>query len=95
MISLYRCDYCDFIGSSEEVIQHETTCIKNPARCSCNYCEYAFFPTSKTVKCDLNKEKIDDNHILINCDAFKAKDFSNPFKTLSDILFKGVNKNEV
>lgn len=40
MKQLYRCDYCDFIGSSEEVGNHEINCSYNPKQKTCFSCKY-------------------------------------------------------
>ena len=41
MEQLYRCSFCkEFIGSAEEVKEHEKTCLYNTKLKTCYSCEY-------------------------------------------------------
>lgn len=55
MKPLFRCEYCDKIGTEEELIKHENECIYNHNKKSCFTCEHA---DNKIIKfaCKLGKE---------------------------------------
>lgn len=38
MKPVYKCEYCKFMGTEEEVKEHETTCVDNYDRQSCHTC---------------------------------------------------------
>lgn len=40
------CDYCNFIGTADEVYKHQKTCLENPNIKCCANCKYAFQPIS-------------------------------------------------
>lgn len=37
---VYKCDYCRFMGSKEEVAEHEPSCMDNYDRRSCFTCQH-------------------------------------------------------
>lgn len=42
MKQVFRCDYCSYIDTEEEVVKHEKTCLGNPEVKCCDNCKYAF-----------------------------------------------------
>ena len=40
MKQAYKCEYCHFMGSGEEVSNHEEDCVYNPKNKSCATCVY-------------------------------------------------------
>ena len=80
MKALYKCDFCDMTGTEEDVYIHEATCMNNPKRKSCQYCENkkTSFNSSKVIyTCDF--KDIPEGQQYINCDKFtlkKMNDFS-------------------
>lgn len=56
MKQLFRCDYCDFTGTAEEIEQHEAQCIHNYTKRSCLTCKHAQMKNFKSYTCALNKE---------------------------------------
>ena len=38
MKPLFRCEYCNKIGTEEELVKHENECINNYTKRSCNSC---------------------------------------------------------
>lgn len=41
MREVFKCDYCDYIGTKEEVETHEKVCLGNPDVKCCYNCQYA------------------------------------------------------
>jgi hypothetical protein len=51
MKPIYRCEYCDFTGTEEEVQKHEEECVKNYNKKGCLTCKHCSTDGLKTVKC--------------------------------------------
>lgn len=49
MKKVFKCDYCNYIGTAEEVTEHEKTCLKNPDVKCCYNCQYAYTRSSTTL----------------------------------------------
>lgn len=45
MKPVFKCEYCNFIGTKEVVEEHEKVCINNPAVKCCQNCKYAYEDT--------------------------------------------------
>lgn len=45
MKPVFKCDYCNFMGTKEVVKEHEKVCINNPAVKCCQNCKYAYEDT--------------------------------------------------
>ncbi len=42
MKEVFKCDYCNYIGTAEEVAEHEKVCLNNPDVKCCYNCQYAY-----------------------------------------------------
>lgn len=42
MKEVFRCDYCNYIGTKEEVEEYEKVCLNNPDVKCCYNCQYAY-----------------------------------------------------
>lgn len=42
MKPVFKCEYCNFIGTEEAVEEHEKVCINNPNVKCCQNCRYAY-----------------------------------------------------
>ena len=54
MKPVFKCDYCKFMGTEEEVKEHEISCVYNYDRSSCHTCkhkEIAFKDCKSMYKC--------------------------------------------
>ena len=79
MKPLYKCDFCNMIGTEERIYAHEAICTDNPNRKSCQYCEHkkTSFNPKMIYTCDF--KDIPEGQQYINCDKFTLKkmhDFS-------------------
>lgn len=75
MKPVFKCDYCKFMGTEEEVKEHEPKCTDNYDRKSCYTCVHAKL-TSKdgkySYKCEAGKE-IPEEKIFEFCDKHERK----------------------
>lgn len=42
MREVFKCDYCNYIGTAEEVAEHEKVCLNNPDVKCCYNCQHAY-----------------------------------------------------
>lgn len=92
MKPVFMCDYCDFMGTEEEVKEHEPKCYKNYDRKSCYTCIHQKLNGLKGYKCDCGKE-IPEGHIYEFCDTYEKVIRLNAESKLTDIfggLFGGI-----
>ena len=52
MKEVFKCDYCNYIGTAEEVAEHEKTCLCNLKTECCYTCKYIRRNTKITLACD-------------------------------------------
>lgn len=45
MKPVFKCEYCNFIGTEKEIEEHEKVCINNPDVKCCQNCRYAYEDT--------------------------------------------------
>lgn len=88
MKPLYRCDYCEFKGTEEEVLKHEETCIHNTSKKSCLTCKYKKYKNMQTITCT-NGVDIPGGQYRQYCPNYEDEekvepddDFSNIFKSI-------------
>lgn len=89
MKQVFKCDYCNFMGTQEEVEKHESTCFDNYDRKSCYTCEYRTFKNLKQFGCTCGKE-IPEGKLIEFCPEYKRKEKSdNPFGDIIGGIFGG------
>lgn len=52
MKEVFKCDYCNYMGTAEEVAEHEKTCLYNLKTECCYTCKYIRRNTKITLACD-------------------------------------------
>lgn len=72
MKPVFRCDYCNFIGTEEEVRMHEPECTDNYDRKSCFTCKHRRFKNINQYRCACGKE-IPENKIFEFCPEYERK----------------------
>ena len=55
MKPVFKCEYCRFMGTEEEVKAHEDTCINNYDKKSCFTCQHREYLSLKQVKGNAGK----------------------------------------
>lgn len=77
MKPVYKCDYCNFMGTEEEVREHELTCIDNYDRKSCYTCAHKKFGKidMKTIayECTAGR-KIPEGKLYEFCPQYERKE---------------------
>jgi hypothetical protein len=78
MKALYKCDFCDKIGTTEEIYEHEIYCENNPKRTSCSYCanKETKFINGCGITYTCNVKEIPEGCEYINCDKFTLKEMA-------------------
>lgn len=86
MKAVFKCDYCTFMGTKEEVREHEIKCSNNYDRKSCYTCAHRDgikkVDDEWAYKCDIGKD-IPPNRIYEFCPEYERKEKS----TLFDNIF--------
>lgn len=73
MKQIFKCEYCTFMGTEEEVKAHEETCFNNYDKKSCWTCEHRKILNLKQLKCNIGKE-VPENMIYENCEKYERKE---------------------
>ena len=68
MKPVFKCEYCDKLGTEEDIAKHENECIYNYARRSCLTCRYAENKITKFV-CEKGHD-IPEGHMFENCKSY-------------------------
>lgn len=89
MKPVFKCDYCDFMGTEQEVEEHEVKCTDNYDRRSCYTCEYKNFNKKLTgYECAEGRE-IPEGQIYEFCSKYKRKPKSdNLWSDVMDVMFR-------
>ena len=77
MKPIYRCDYCDQMGTAEEIMAHEENCSWTYNRKSCRTCRRRDSKSLMQYKCLLDIE-IPENHIIEFCGKYEWDEKSQP-----------------
>lgn len=76
MKPVYKCDYCSFMGTEEEVRNHEPLCHENYDMKSCWTCKNRGKMTmeDKLIKYECEAEKdIPAGNIIVHCERYEYK----------------------
>lgn len=90
MKPVFKCDYCKFMGTEEEVKAHESTCMDNYDKRSCYTCQYrgAFKIVNGLTKYECNNGiDIPEGKIFELCNLYERKEKPT---TLFDGIFGGI-----
>lgn len=86
MKPVFKCDYCKFMGTEEEVKEHEPICTDNYDRKSCYTCVHKKLETRDKqwfYKCKLGKEIL-EGKIFEYCPQYERRE--KPY-TLGEAMF--------
>lgn len=90
----FKCEYCKFIGTEEEVRKHEADCYDNYDLRGCNTCTHKKTYSSKSkeilwnYKCDCGVE-IPEGKMMVNCIKYERKEKMDFVDDLFGGLFGG------
>lgn len=94
MKPVFKCDYCQFIGTEEEVHKHESDCYDNYDLRGCTTCLHKKTRSSKSkeilfnYKCDCGVE-IPDGKMMINCIKYDRKEKTDTIDDFLSAMFGG------
>lgn len=60
MQPVFKCEYCDFMGTEKKVKEHELTCFDNYTRRSCFTCKHKGYENLHQLKCAVGREILKD-----------------------------------
>ena len=89
MKPVFKCDYCSYMNTEEEVRKHELECTDNYDRKSCYTCEHKNIKSKDgqwIYECKADKD-VPEGMFYEFCSSYKRKEKSN---NLFDGLFRGV-----
>ena len=92
MKPVFKCDYCKFMGTEEEVREHEPNCFDNFDMKSCLTCKNRGKLTMEESKIKYECKKGRDvpaGKIYQNCDLYERKEKSQ-YGDIVDTLFGGL-----
>ena len=69
MKPIYRCEYCDKMGTEEDILEHEETCTYNYNKKSCPTCKHAENRLLKYT-CKIGKE-IPEGQMYVGCGKYE------------------------
>ena len=85
MKPVFKCEYCTFMGTEEQVRAHEDTCTNNYDKKSCWTCSHREFLNLNQFKCNVGKE-VPENMIFENCEKYERKEESKSDTPLNNML---------
>lgn len=92
MKPVYKCEYCDYMDTEDEVKDHEITCMDNYDRKSCFTCKHKRHKNITTYQCNCGKE-IPEGKIFEFCPQYERGEKSDsPLVDLFGDIFKGGTK---
>lgn len=92
MKPVYRCEYCDHMGTEDDVRKHEINCMYNYDRKSCWTCKHRDSSSLMRFKCLLGT-KIPEGKIYEFCRKYERNEDKKAPQTVDDIfcsLFGGI-----
>lgn len=92
MKPVFKCDYCNFMGTEEEVKEHEPICMNNYDRRSCYTCQHKgkLSLVNNLVKYECNKEiDIPEGNIFEFCSSYERHEGKSPLYDAMKGFFSG------
>lgn len=87
MKPVFKCEYCKFMGTEEDVKNHEAECVDNYDKRSCTTCKHRKTYCNPTWRCECeNRVDISEGKIIENCDSYERKEKVNYRNLFGDLL---------
>ena len=88
MKPVYKCDYCEHMGTEEDVREHEAHCIHNYDKQSCYTCIHRDYYAGKKGLCFKCKNGVDlpEGNVFEYCPKHERKTSTITEDVFSDIL---------
>ena len=68
---VYRCEYCDHMGTEDEVREHEIKCIKNFNNKNCMTCKHCKTDGIKSLECNFGVS-IPEGQQFLHCERHET-----------------------
>ena len=88
MKPVFKCEYCDFMGTKEDVEKHESECVDNYDKRSCMTCKYVRYKNFNSCECITGKI-IPEGKMFEYCPSYERKEKTDYKGTIND-LFGGI-----
>lgn len=85
MKPVFKCEYCTFMGTEEQVRAHEDTCTNNYDKKSCFTCKHKAYASVKQFKCNAGRE-IPEGMMFEHCEKYEQKEASKYDTPRADIF---------
>ena len=91
MKQIFRCEYCDKLGTEEELLKHEEDCIHNYTKRSCLTCKNRGKLGLNNFACTLGKP-VAEGHYYQYCKTYERdeKDYTTRNPWTMNSLFGGI-----
>lgn len=92
MKPVYKCEYCSYMGTEEDVKEHEPVCSNNYDAKNCHTCKHRKIAGMKDIiiqyECMKGRD-IPAGHIYTSCNSYEIKDeeYSSDTKTMLYEMF--------
>lgn len=88
MKQVFKCDYCEFMGTEQEVEKHEVECVNNYSRRSCYTCRHRGYQ-GLCFTCS-NGVELPAGKLCEFCKQYDQEEKStNPLDDLVNLMFGG------
>ena len=94
MKPVFKCDYCDFMGTEEEVREHEAECYEHYDLRSCTTCVHKQICFSKEFvsgyfKCKCGVD-LSEGKMMLRCGKYERKEDTDDLGNIFSGLFGGL-----
>ena len=92
MKQIFRCEYCDQMGTAEEIEKHELECIHNYTKRSCFTCKHSTTKSWKKYECSLNID-IPEGKYFEQCPQYERDEKDHSTRSYNNVfgnLFGGI-----
>ena len=92
MKPVFKCDYCSFMGTEQEVKEHEVKCVDNYTRRSCHTCKHKQMKSMMQYACAKGMDIL-ESQLSEFCSKYERGEKSdNTWNDLIDAMFGGARK---
>ena len=85
MKPVFKCDYCDFMGTESEVKKHEVECPENYTKRSCFTCKNRRYK-GLNFECSVGID-IPEGKVCEFCPKYERGKSANPYTDMFDVMF--------
>lgn len=92
MKPIFRCEYCNFTGTEEEILKHEDECFDNYTKRSCWSCQHRCLKSLTEIKCGVGQD-IPSGQIMQFCPKYERKekpDYGSGLNNIFGNMFGGL-----